>query len=120
MSRPFGSGLAVSKSISESAASMGSDFLYPTAFMPDLPGADATGHLPRAPAAAGQRERICRHDAAIRCIRRIVLVGFAGQDIANLRIAAVELDARRRDKRVAIDIVPEIFALSDEGTVCSR
>src|SRR5258706_5687526 len=33
MSRPFGSGFAVSKSISASAASMGRDFLYPTAFM---------------------------------------------------------------------------------------
>src|ERR1700682_1197978 len=33
MSRPFGSGFAVSKSIKASAASIGSDFLYPTAFM---------------------------------------------------------------------------------------
>src|SRR5436190_7136681 len=33
MSRPFGSGFAASKSISESAASIGSDFLYPTAFI---------------------------------------------------------------------------------------
>src|ERR1700674_4522689 len=33
MSRPFGSGLAVSKSIRASAASMGRDFLYPMAFI---------------------------------------------------------------------------------------
>jgi hypothetical protein len=33
ISRPRGSGLAVSKSISASAVSIGSDFLYPTAFM---------------------------------------------------------------------------------------
>src|ERR1700687_6206551 len=37
MSRPRGSGFAVSKSISEFASSMASDFLYPTAFMPVLP-----------------------------------------------------------------------------------
>src|SRR6266481_5368821 len=34
MSRPRGSGFAVSKSMREFASSMGSDFLYPTAFMP--------------------------------------------------------------------------------------
>src|SRR3978361_972510 len=33
MSRPLGSGLAASKSNSASAASMGRDFLYPTAFI---------------------------------------------------------------------------------------
>jgi hypothetical protein len=33
MSRPFGSGFAASKSISASLSSIGSDFLYPTAFM---------------------------------------------------------------------------------------
>jgi hypothetical protein len=33
ISRLRGSGLAVSKSISASAASIGSDFFYPTAFM---------------------------------------------------------------------------------------
>jgi hypothetical protein len=33
MSRPLGSCFAVSKSISASAASIGSDFLYPTAFI---------------------------------------------------------------------------------------
>jgi hypothetical protein len=33
MSRPFGSGLAVSKSIKASAASIGSDLVYPTAFI---------------------------------------------------------------------------------------
>src|SRR5450432_2216018 len=33
MSRPRGSGFAVSKSIKASAASIGSDFLYPTAFI---------------------------------------------------------------------------------------
>jgi hypothetical protein len=35
ISRPLGSGFTVSKSISESASSTGSDFLYPTAYMPD-------------------------------------------------------------------------------------
>jgi hypothetical protein len=33
MSRPVVTGFAASKSISASAASMGSDFLYPTAFI---------------------------------------------------------------------------------------
>src|SRR5712671_4770495 len=44
MSRPRGSGLAVSKSISESASSTGSDFLYPTAFMPVVSKYGAIAH----------------------------------------------------------------------------
>ena len=46
MSRPFGSGLAISKSTSESAASIGSDFWYPTAFMPGLRGGRLPAILP--------------------------------------------------------------------------
>src|SRR6202011_924774 len=47
MSRPFGSGLAASKSIRASAASMERDFLYPTAFMGFLP-CPATSAAPAA------------------------------------------------------------------------
>ena len=53
--------------------------------------AHAAGDLKRAPAAAVERERIRRVDAAIRGTRRIVSVGFSGKHVAGLGIAALEV-----------------------------
>src|SRR5882757_8484768 len=57
MSRPRGSGFAASKSIKASAASIGRDFLYPTAFMVVLPDCKRVFVLPvpQLQAAVGRR-----------------------------------------------------------------
>src|SRR4029077_21184077 len=59
MSRPFGSGFSVSKSIRASLASIGSDFLYPTAFIGVLPSllflSSPVAPLPIGPAGGNAR-----------------------------------------------------------------
>src|SRR5258708_7938246 len=113
MSRPLGSGLAVSKSISEFASSIGSDFRYPTAFIPVVSClTEATGlscrysaKLARSTGAAGAAPVLSLLERPLRAHReRIELrAGIAEIGRADL-LGDVAVQIVEHESHVAIDV----------------